>query len=190
MWEEIKNLNETVLHQMATTTVAGDKQQKQVRRKQEFADEEEEGSHLTAVHRYLATYDATKLDKYFSIKPTGVNQYMMGDRKVLVDKHSNIFVGGVKYGCTPGLWRLIMMKTPESYTQGDLLNYRKLIHQTNAMTHTRNVVEGQSRPIATYKWRNILEHFYMKKLKYQKKTMLTMSVCLQMVKEFNSYQVI
>ena len=49
---------------------------------------------------YLATYDDSKLDRYFSIQRTGVNQYMMDDKNVLVDKKSNISVGGVKTGST------------------------------------------------------------------------------------------
>ena len=55
----------------------------------------------------------------------------MGDKNVLVDKKSNISVGDVKYEYTPGLWKLIMMKTPpvESYTNGDLLNYRRLVNK-------------------------------------------------------------
>ena len=85
-----------------------------------------------------------------------VKQYMMKANLVntlAVDKNSNIFVGGVKYERTPGLW------TPGSYTQGDLLSYRRLIHQTNVMSHPRNKIQGQSRPKTTYKWRNILEQF-------------------------------
>ena len=69
----------------------------------------------------------------------------MGDKNVLVDKQSNIYAGDVKYEYTPGLWKL-MMKTPpvESYTNGDLLNYRRLVLQTNVMTYLRNVIQGQS----------------------------------------------
>ena len=67
---------------------------------------------------------------------------MMGDTNVLVNKKSNILVGGVKYEYTPGLRNLIMMKTPPvvSYTNGDLLNYRRLVQQTNVMTYPRNVI--------------------------------------------------
>ena len=50
------------------------------------------------------------------------------------------------------------MKTPpvESHTNGDLLNYRSLVQQTNVMTYPRNVIQVRSRPKTTYKWRNIL----------------------------------
>jgi hypothetical protein len=113
------------------------------------------------VEQYHATYDETKLDRYFGIQRTGVNRYMMGDKNVIVDKNSNIFVGGIKYEGTSGLWSLIMMKSPphKSYTEGDLLNYRRLVHQTNVMTYPQNVIVGQSRPKTTYKWKHILLPF-------------------------------
>ena len=66
---------------------------------------------------------------------------MMVIKNVLVDKKSNISEGGAKYEYTPGLWKPI---TPpvESYTNtnSDLLNYRRLVQQTNAMTYPRNVI--------------------------------------------------
>ena len=70
---------------------------------------------------------------------------MMDDKNVIVDNNSNIFVGGINYEATSGLWSLMMMKTPhpKSYTQGDLLNYRRLIQQTNVMNCHRNVIESQ-----------------------------------------------
>ena len=61
-----------------------------------------------------------------------------------VDKDSNLFVGGIKYEATSGLWSLITMKTLQSYTQGDLPNYRRLIHQTNVMSYPQNIIKGQS----------------------------------------------
>ena len=88
MGEEIKNLNENVLHQMT----AERRQQKQTKKRRREIDEE---SQLNVVEQYLATYDDLKLDSYFSIQCTDVNQYMMGDKNVLVDKKSNIYVVGV-----------------------------------------------------------------------------------------------
>ena len=100
---------------------------------------------MNVVQQYLATYDDSKLDRYFSIQRPGVNQYMIGDKNVLVDKKSNISVGDVKYEYIPGLWELIIMKTPpvESYTNSDLPNYRRLVQQTNLMTYPRNVIQDK-----------------------------------------------
>ena len=141
--DEVKNLNENLLHQAAHPP--------RKRKLDTVVD-------INLVEQYHRLHDETKLDQYFGIQRTGVNRYTMGDKDVIVDQNSNIFVGGIKYEATPGLWSLIMMKTPplKSYTQGDLLNYRRLIYQTNVMTYPQNVIEGQSRPRTTYKWRKIL----------------------------------
>ena len=155
MREEIKNLNENVLHQMTA-----ERPQKKTKTKRKGIDEE---SKLNVAEQYLATYDDSKLDIYFSIQRTGVNEYMMGDKNVLVDKKSNISIGGVKYEYTLGLWKLIMMKTVGSYTNGDLLNYGRLVQQTNVMTYPRNKIQGQSRPKTKYKWRNILASLQQQK---------------------------
>ena len=98
---------------------------------------ERQQKQLNVVEQYLATFDDSKLGRYFSIQRIGVNQYMIGDKNVLVDKKSNISVGYGKYEYTPGLWELIMMKSPPvaSYTKGDLLNCRRLVQQTNVMTY-------------------------------------------------------
>ena len=150
MREEIKNLNENVLHQ---------KQQQQKKKKTQVVVPDD---NVNIVERYRTTYDESKIDSYFSIQPTAVkHQYVMGDTNVLVDRQANIFVDGVKYDHSPGLWQLIMMKSPivGSYTDGDLVTYRRLVHQTNVMASPRNVIPGQSRPKSTYKWKHILEPF-------------------------------
>ena len=67
---------------------------------------------INLIEQYHRLYDKTKLDQYFGIQCIGENQYMMGDKNVIMDKNSNIFVGGVKYEATSGLWSLKMVKTP------------------------------------------------------------------------------
>ena len=94
MREEINNLNENVLHQMSA-----ERQPKQTKKRRKEIDE---GSQLNVVEQYLATYDDSPLERYFSIQHTALNQYM-GDKTVLVDKKSNISVGDLKYEYTPGL---------------------------------------------------------------------------------------
>ena len=91
-----------------------------------------------------------------AISEHGVNRYIIDDKNVMMDKNSNIFVDGVKYERTQGLWALAMTKTPPPYAQGDLVNYRILNHQTNVMGYPQNVIECQSRPKSTNKRRNIL----------------------------------
>ena len=50
------------------------------------------------------THDKSKLDKYFGIQYNDDDdRYMMGDKEMMIDKQSNIFVAGVEYKGTPGL---------------------------------------------------------------------------------------
>ena len=51
-----------------------------------------EGSPL---HHYLGTIDKSTLDKYFGNQQTDEDQYMIGDKDVMVDESSNIQVNGV-----------------------------------------------------------------------------------------------
>ena len=70
-----------------------------------------------ALHRYhLDTIDKSKLNKYFVIQQTDEDQYMMGDKEVMIDENSNIHVDGVQYMGTPGLWMLVMLSSPKDYT--------------------------------------------------------------------------
>ena len=52
---------------------------------------------------------------------------MMGDQKVVLNKVSNIYIyiDGVRYEGTHGLWMLVMLKRPEDkkYTFNDLTAY-------------------------------------------------------------------
>jgi len=110
-----------------------------------------------ALEQYLTIMDKTKLDKYFGIQRTDDGRYMMGDKVVVVDKQSNIYVDDKKYKGTPGLWALIMLATPkyDDYTTDDFSRYGDLIKQTNLIFHPRNVT-ARSRPKSTWKWTHIL----------------------------------
>jgi len=115
---------------------------------------------LDSVQRFYYMLDKRQLDGYFGIQRTDDGGYTMGNKMIGVDKKSNIFVDGVKYRRSPGLWSLIMMKVPDedSYTDDDLDVYRDLVKHTNAMEYPANVT-ANSRPKSTYKWRMIFDTF-------------------------------
>ena len=109
-------------------------------------------SDLNVLERYLTTGYKNRVDKYFSIQRTNDGRYMMGDKEVVIDKHSNIHVDGVEYKGTSGLWALVMLKSPKynNYTAGDYSRYGDLVRQTNVILHPRNVT-ARSRPTSTWK---------------------------------------
>ena len=104
--------------------------------------------------------DPAQIDHYFGIEKDGNGDYVMGNKVVEIDESSNIYVDGVRYEGTPGLWSLIKLKKPdkEMYTFKDLSNYKDLTRRTDVMNHPRNVTKN-SRPKTTYKWRQILSSF-------------------------------
>ena len=95
-------------------------------------------SDLNVLERYLTTGDRNKVDKYFGIQRTNDGHYMMGNKEVLIDKHSNINVDGVVYKGTSGLWTLVMSIKPKfsDYTADDFSRYANLVRQTNVMLYT------------------------------------------------------
>ena len=60
----------------------------------------------------------------------------------------NIIVGDSEYVGTPGLWELIVAKTPDDkiFTIGDYDNYTKIMYSTNALR--RNNDESETKPKA------------------------------------------
>ena len=63
---------------------------------------------MNVVEKYLATYDDSKLDRYFSIQRTGVNHYMMGDKSVLVDNEAELLLAEFAAWNTPPTWNDIV----------------------------------------------------------------------------------
>ena len=108
-----------------------------------------------ALDYYINLYDKTKLDQYFGIyKKDGT--YMMGDKEIKVDEYNNIFIDNTNIKGTKGLWRLIMMKTPENYDDNDLENYVELLNRTNTL-NSPNKTSPSQKPQNTAKWK-FLKH--------------------------------
>ena len=59
--------------------------------------------------------------------------------KVVELSGNDIVVDDTRYKGTPGLWSLITFSVPKNYTDEDMDKYKKLIKQTNAMTHPQNL---------------------------------------------------
>ena len=144
--EEVKHLNENLV---ATKEELDDDTM--------LASSSSSSSYLNVLERYLTTGEKNKVDKYFSIQRTNDGHYMMGNKEVAIDKHSNIHVNGVEYKGTPGLWTLVVSIKPKysDYTADDYSRYGDLVRQTNVILHPRNVT-ARSRPTATWKWNHML----------------------------------
>ena len=149
---ELKEMN-SKLRRVATGVVA-----KKEDDEEEYVKSDDDIPILNKYDQILERFGTTaKLDPHFSIQrlPNGEG-YVMGDKTVILDKSSNIYVDSDKYEGTDGLWELIMMKKPEWDSADDLANYQRLVAQTNVMANPRNVLSN-NRPQQTYKWKKILK---------------------------------
>ena len=96
----------------------------------------------------------SNVDNYFGLLVDD-DEYVMGN--IVVELSGNdIVVDDTRYKGTPGLWSLITFSVPQNYTDVDMEEHKKLIKQTNAMTHPHNL-KSTSRPETTWKWRNIIK---------------------------------
>ena len=112
---------------------------------------------ITAVDYYLNKFSKTNLDKYYGIQQDG-DKLMMGDKEITVDEDSNIHVDDKTFNGTPGLWSLIMLKTPKGFTDDDFAAYGELVKTTDVIQHPRSVIIGVSRPEQTRKYTKIFKN--------------------------------
>ena len=108
-----------------------------------------------ALDYYLNLFDKKQLDQYFGIYKKD-DKYMMGDEEIKVDEFNNISIENTTIKGTKGLWRLIMMKKPETYEEEDLENYVELLNRTHAI-NIPNKTEVSQKPGNTAKMRFLKE---------------------------------
>ena len=105
-------------------------------------------------------------DKTFGLRDKD-GKFYIGNKESKI-KDSNIIVGDKTYTGTPGLWVLIVARSPDDkiVTNGDYDNYAEIMHSTNALR--RNNDENETKPKAnkSWKWRHILKSIWDEKELY------------------------
>ena len=63
-------------------------------------------------------------------------------------KETNVIVGYKENAGTPGLWELIVARSPDDkiFTSGDYDNYAEIMHSTNALRETMTKVKLNRKP--------------------------------------------
>ena len=81
-------------------------------------------------------------------------------------KENNIIVGNKEYASTPGLWELIVARSPDDkiFTNGDYDNYAEIMHATNALRINNDESETKPKANKSWKWRHIKSQFGMKRI--------------------------
>ena len=91
-------------------------------------------------------------------------KFYIGNKEAKIKKNNIIFVNK-EYAGTPGLWELIVARSPDDkiFTNGDYDNYAEIMHSTNALW--RNNDESETKPKAnkSWKWIHILKPIWDKK---------------------------
>ena len=128
--------------------------------------------------KYLMTFTEKEnlTDKTFGIYSKGDNKFYIGDRNVKIDGNDIIVLdndGNVDktYKGTPGLWELLVLKTPneEIVMRSDLDNYKNLLYKTNSLY--KNNDPNQNRAKGNYQgdsWAKV-EKFWFNRGKYEGK---------------------
>ena len=92
------------------------------------------------------------VDKVFGLNKEN-KRFKIGDKQIKI-KGDNIIIDDVEYEGTPGLWELIMLDTPQNFTDEDFINYGELLIQTNAIAQKNNPNKPKSS--RSYKWNKII----------------------------------
>ena len=74
----------------------------------------------------------------------------------------DIFVDGVRYKGTPGLWELLVKKRPEDFEPDDLDAYEEILLQTNAIYQGNDPLSKTPKANRSYKWKGVVSHIYKK----------------------------
>ena len=90
-------------------------------------------------------------DKTFGLRDKDGKLYL-GNKEAKI-KENNIIVGNKEYAGKPGLWELIVARSPDDkiLINGDYDNYAEIMHSTNALR--RNNDESESKPKANKSWK-------------------------------------
>ena len=93
------------------------------------------------------------IDKYYGIQKHN-EKYIMGDKEIDI-KDNDIHVNGKIYNGTPGLWQLIMLSKPASYTPEDFRNYENLVEDTQVIFNPQTI-SPRDQPKRTSKYKDLL----------------------------------
>ena len=140
-------------------------------------DEEEEDVFIGDIaEEYLRKFATVSgADKTFGLRDKD-GRFYIGNKEAKI-KENNIIVGDREYTGTPGLWELIVARSPDDkiLTNGDYDNYAEIMHSTNALRRNNDESENKPKANKSWKWRHILKPIWDEKELYTGKG-LTSSV--------------
>ena len=115
-------------------------------------DEEEDVFVGDIAEQYLRKFATVSgADKTFGLRDKD-GKFYIGNKESKI-KENNIIVGNKEYAGTPGLWELIVARSPDDklFTNGDYDNYAEIMHSTNALKRSND--ESENKPKANKSWK-------------------------------------
>ena len=96
-------------------------------------------------------------DKTFGLRDKD-GKFYSGNKEAKI-KDNNIIVGDKEYAGTPGLWELIVARSPDDkiFTNGDYDSYAEIMHSTNASRKNNDESETKPKANKSWKWKHILK---------------------------------
>ena len=146
--EGMKNLPKAITFQQFPFTTAYD----------DDGEEDEDVFIGDIVEQYLRKFTTVSgADKTFGLRDKDGKFYIENKEAKIME--NNIIVGDKEIAGTPGLWELIVARSPDAniFANGDYDNYAEIMHSTNALR--RNDDESETKPKANRrrKWKHILK---------------------------------
>ena len=129
-------------------------------------EEEEEDEELIGeiAKEYLNTPKNSR-DTTFGIREKQ-GLYYIGDKQATIFRN-NIIIDNEKFEGTPGLWELIMVKTPVGYKEKDYSNYKRLMIKTNSLHRFYDPKNPYPKSSDSFKWTNMLSPIWYGRKKYE-----------------------
>ena len=140
--EGMKNLPKTITFPQFPSITAYD---------DDDSEEEEDAFIGDIAEQYLRKFATMSgADKTFGLLDKD-GKFYIGNKEAKI-KENNIIAGNKEYDGTPGLWELIVARSPDDkiFTNGDYDNYAEIMHSTNALR--RNNDESETKPKANKSW--------------------------------------
>ena len=94
--------------------------------------------------------------------------YYIGNKQATI-VNNNIIVGNEKFRGTPGLWELLVSKSPDSnnFTRKDYENYSKLMLKTNTLHRDNNPDSNHPKSSKSIKWTKLLSPIWQNRKEYE-----------------------
>ena len=103
------------------------------------------------------------VDKTFGLRDND-GKFYIGNKEAKI-KENNIIVGNKEYASKPGLWELIVARSPDDniFTNVDYDNYAEIMHSTNSLWRKNDASQTKPKANKSWKWKHILKSIWDEK---------------------------